>query len=168
MTPAEIASEYLDNADVAVEAANEIGLPLAVAFTLLDMESEGKNVFGHDSNGMFKGQEVTESRYQEMVAAVAEGGPSNGVGPTQITYRTFFPDAESKGLRLWIPYENMLYGFSLLMSHYTRKGNWRDSATAYNGKSTYGATFARILAEWERRLEGASQPEELCGMEDGW
>lgn len=160
MTPRELLEQHgFHNIDALLEAAEWADVPVYIAATLLDMESyRGKNVFGSDSGGMFKGQEVTRAKYEEMVEAVAEGHPSNGVGPTQVTHRSFFPQAEREGFELWEPRDNLRFGFRLLKRHYTAKGSWQAAATAYNGKPEYGVTFARRMGEWKDRLEIEEAP----------
>lgn len=156
----EIASARLENVEDAIRAAKAVGIPLHVAFALLDMESEGRHIFGSDSGGMYKGQEVTKEKFEKMEAAVAAGAPSNGVGPTQVTHRSFFPQARAQGLKLWIPYDNMVFGFTLLAGYLKRyPGDYQKVGRLYNGKDSYGVTFKRVVGEWQKRLEGATEEE---------
>lgn len=139
------------NEDLIPVAAAHAGLPLHVAYALLQMESNGANVFGSDAGGMFKGEAVTKAKYDTMVKAVAAGHASNGVGPTQITWPGYFPDAKAKGYELWDPLSNMKYGFKLL-AFYAHLG-WQEAGARYNGKTSYGKTFARRVDEWKLKLE---------------
>ena len=170
-TAKEIAEARLQNVDAAIRAAQDTGLPLHVAFALLDMESEGRNFFGSDAGGMYKGLEVTEAKYKNMVEKVLAGAPSNGVGPTQITWAGakradgtrsggFFTQAAEQGLKLWIPYDNMLFGFRLVAAYAkTYNNDWFQVGKRYNGKDSYGTTFKRVVGEWKARLEGADEEE---------
>lgn len=159
-TVREIAEARLENVDAAIRAAKDTGLPLHVAFALLDMESEGRNFFGSDAGGMYKGQTVTKEKFEKMEAAVAAGKPSNGVGPTQVTHRSFFPQARAKGLKLWEPYDNMVFGFGLLAGYLKRyPGDYQKVGRLYNGKDSYGITFKRVVGEWQARLKGADEEE---------
>lgn len=155
-TVREIAESRLQNVEVAIEAARAVGLPIHIAFALLDMESEGRNFFGSDSGGMFKGETVTQAKFEAMEKAVAAGKPSNGVGPLQITYRGFFPQARAQGLKLWEPYDNMLFGFKLIKGYLDRYPNdLVKVGRLYNGKESYGITFKRVVGEWVARLKDA-------------
>lgn len=159
-TPVEIASKLLKNADVAWEAAKAVGIPYYVAAALLDMESEGRNFFGSDSGGLFKGETVTKAKFEALEKAVAEGKPSNGVGPTQVTWHGFFPQARAQGLKLWEPYDNMVFGFKLIKSYLNKyPGDFQKVGRLYNGKDSYGVTFARVVGEWKERLKGATSEE---------
>lgn len=158
-TAREIAATRLENVDAAIQAAETVGISLAHAFALFDAESEGKNIFGSDAGGMYKGQPVTEARYKKMVAAVADGKPSNGVGVTQITHRSFFPQAEEQGLKLWVPLDNAIFGFRLLKRYLDMDRGDAYAGTRYNGKESYGVTYARLVKEWKERLKGADDEE---------
>lgn len=156
-TVKEVAEKFgFVNVDDAIKAATVIGVPLHVAFALIQMESWGKNIFGSDKGGMFKGLPVTEARFREMTAAVKKGHVSNGVGPLQITYKGFFPDAEKNHLQLWLPYDNYLYGFKLLNDLYKSTASWQRAGTRYNGSKIYGVTFALRISQWKKRLSGAT------------
>lgn len=137
-----------------------MGLPLYLAFALLDLESEGRNFFGSDAGGMYKGQTVTKTKLEAMEKAVAAGKPSNGVGPTQVTHRSFFPKARAQGLKLWEPYDNMIFGFTLLNGFLKRYPNdLVRVGRLYNGKESYGVTLKRVAGEWKKRLAGADEEE---------
>lgn len=158
-TPNEVAEKFgFVNVDDAVEAASVMGVPLYAAFALMQMESGGQNIFGHDVGGMFSGLAVTEDRYITMTRAVANGHKSNGVGPLQLTYSGFFPDAEHQGYNLWIPLDNFKYGFKLLMSFYIRYGTWQKAGAKYNGSDSYGVLFNQRVNTWLERLK-AAQPD---------
>lgn len=158
----------IENAEIAKEIASEVGLPYHVAMALLWMESKGKNVFGHDSGGMYPGQAVTKEKFLKLESSVLSGGRANGVGPTQVTHKSHFPAARKAGLELWRVDDNMRYGFRLLARHLAGKpGDYERAGRLYNGKQSYGVTFKRVVNEWEQSL-GDEVTEELCGFVDGW
>jgi hypothetical protein len=157
MSAATVARAFgLANVEAAVEAADAVGLPYALAFALLDMESEGANVYGGDSGGIFATSprtKVTPENYREFRRRLAAGEKSNGVGPCQITWKGFFPEADKQGLDLSNPLDNMKFGFRLLKGYVDRyPGDWQKVGRLYNGKDSYGNTFVRVVGEWEKRL----------------
>lgn len=174
-TALEIAAGRLANAEIALAVATEVGLPSAVAFALLDMESEGVNFYGADKGGFFAQRPkklVTPENFAEFwQAVVVEGKKSNGVGPTQITYNgrivkgkrvgSFFLDAKNQGLDLSDPADNMRYGFRKIKGYLTKYPNdMVKVGRLYNGKESYGVTFKRVVDEWNTRLAKATGTEE--------
>ena len=138
-------------------AANEEHVPFHVACALFQKESGGHNVYGHDVGGALSGypRAVNEENYAVFRwMVITKGMTSNGVGPSQITWRGFFPDMESQGLKPYDVLDNMRYGLRILRGHYDTEGNWRDAGTRYNGSSVYGADFAVKIGEWYERLYG--------------
>ncbi len=169
----EIAEDFgLVNVDDAIKAATEAGYPLHAAFALLEMESKGRNIFGQDAGGMFRREAVTKEKFDKLVKAVRAGAPTNGVGPLQITYAGrkradgtrdggFFRQAEEQNLRLWLPAENMEFGFKLAAGYLRRYPNdWFKVGRLYNGKESYGTTYLRKVGEWKKRL-GTTTGEEI-------
>ncbi len=171
VTPARIAiaSERLANADVAAVACREVGLPFWAACALLDKESNGENVWGHDQGGVFSNDEhdeVTAELYHEFIIKVMNGAISNGVGPCQITYAGslvrctggngrnggYFREMSEEHLLPWDVHDNMVKGFTVLADHHTRHGSWFTAARLYNGGSDYGRDFVRVANEWRDRL----------------
>lgn len=145
----------LENVDAAAAACRRAGLPFWAACALLEKESHGRNAYGHDAGGALSGFEepVDESNYKVFHWLVfAKGQTSNGVGPCQITWKGYFPDMDKKGLKPWVPLDNMAYGFGILAGHKTRWGTWRAAATRYNGKESYGADFVVKANAWRKRL----------------
>jgi hypothetical protein len=132
-------------------ACARTGLPFYLGLAILDKESRGRNVYGHDVGGAMSGAgEVTEANYREFRRLVDAGHKSNGVGPMQITYRGYFPMADNEGLRLWVPAENMLFGCRILARALTvqlAKGKpladafW-ETARAWNAGATGGQAYA--------------------------
>lgn len=168
----EVAVKFgLHNVDAAIAAAARAGLGLAPAFALIEQESGGKNIYGHDAGGVFsvKGKDivVTEKNFKEFRKRVTAGETSNGCGPVQLTYPGFFVDAEKQGLRLWSPLDNCLYGFRLLAGYRKAYGSWLLAGVAYNSgpgtaakgtATSYGRSFARRVKEWEQRLVSVPLP----------
>jgi len=155
----------IQNAELAARACRKAGLPFWVACALLEKESHGRNVFGHDSGGAGPhGQPVTKERFQDFYRKVLAGATSNGVGPCQITWAGslqngkrdggYFNQMIRMGLDPWDPEENMVFGFALLRSHYNRLGDsWEKAGTAYNGSPDYGRDFLAKVKVWRDRLK---------------
>jgi len=151
-----IAKDFgLWNVDDAAIACREAGLPFWAACALLQKESMGRNVYGHDEGGALAGfpHEVNFDNWLVFEWLITmEGQTSNGVGPTQITWKGFFFDMERKGLKPWVPLDNMEYGFGLLASLREAEGTWEKAGTRYNGRESYGADFLVKCREWKQRL----------------
>ncbi len=151
-----IATDFgLVNVDLIAAAAHATGLPFRVACALIEKESGGRNVYGHDKGGALSGfeLEVNEHNYAVFRWMVFEQGmPSNGVGPCQITWKGFFLDMEKKGLKPWLPLHNVTYGFGLLSSYYKSLGSWVKAGELYNGAEAYGLDLKKKIAAWKERL----------------
>ena len=152
----QIAADYgMMNVDYIALACREVGVPFFVACALFEKESKGGNVWGHDVGGTLSGYEepVTRGGYRVFRWLVIEkGGLSNGVGPSQITWKGYFTDMEDKGLRPWDIHDNMVYGLTVLRDHYVRYGSWETAGRLYNGKLSYGQDLVVKIAEWKHRL----------------
>lgn len=150
-----IAEDFgLKNVEDAASACRVAGIPFWAACALLDKESGGRNVYGHDRGGALSGfpDEVDRSNYRVFRWLVENGQTSNGVGPCQITWPGHFSAMSVKGLRPWVPLDNMIYGFTLLREHYDKHGTWREAGTAYNGAESYGLDFVAKCNEWRDRF----------------
>ncbi len=182
-TAVEIVASRLKDAPLIVAGAKRAGLPLYVAAALVDMESEGENIYGGDAGGYFSQsprKKVTEENFKEFYQkVVVEGRKSNGVGPMQITYNgrvengkrigSFFVDAKERGLKLWVPEDNYTYGFMLAADYAKQFDNdWFKVGRRYNGKDSYGTTFERVVGEWKTRLAAASEDEEAPVAKQQW
>ena len=123
-TPTEILTTGgLANADLIVQAASATGLPLPILAAMVQKESGGQNVYGHDAGGVYstlygsvtvegvtygKGANipVTQSNFAEFRRQVIDNGKtSNGVGPCQITYWGFF--AQNPTYEFWDALQNL-------------------------------------------------------------
>jgi hypothetical protein len=169
-TPVQVATRFgLDNADAIQVAAKRAGLPFAVACALMEKESGGRNIYGHDAGGAGPhGQPVTEANYRRFIAAVLDGATSNGVGPAQITWAGslvngkrdggFFTIMQDRGLRPWVPVDNMRFGFELLAGYHAQTGSWIAAGERYNGAREYGVDLAKKIAAWRLRLKEVAPP----------
>lgn len=158
-----IGSYGIANADAIVRAANDAGLPLGIAVAMIDIESGGQNIYGHDDGGVMWGRgEVTQANFQnEFLPAVLAGHTSNGVGPAQITYPGYF--TKNQGSPWWDPYFSMKFGFDILQAGFGSDYSWEHMSligSHYNagpnsGVTDYGVNLANLACEWTDRLAGA-------------
>lgn len=157
----EIAAKHIQNADIAAVACREAELPYFVACALLEKESGGRNVYGHDRDGALSGfpGQVNRGNYAVFRWMIANGWDSNGVGPCQITYPGFFDQMEDEGLSPWNVHHNMLFGFRLLKGYYDKHSSWATAGALYNGGPTpnraaleYGNDLKRRIGVWKQRL----------------
>lgn len=154
-----------------VEIARGVGLEVAAAATLLELESYGgKNVWGHDgvsTGGAYqKGGEVTEANYAAYRRALAAGTAGRqGVGPCQLTAADYQDAADRLG-GCWRWEVNAKVGFDLLRALQARFG-LRDGYVAYNGGTgaiinratrrnddaeAYGDKAMAALSRWRDRI----------------
>lgn len=173
-TAVQTISARLQNAVALVTAAQVTELPLHIAAALTSKESNGANVYGNDAGGTFAtpgapDKPVTAANYADFYRLVVEQKhKSNGVGPLQITYRGYFPQAKALGVKLWVPFDNYRFGFRILKTALTRYGASPDgiakAGTLYNagnlnsGITAYGRDLAAKAATWKTRLAGATLP----------
>lgn len=158
------AADYgIAHADEAAVACREVEMPYTAALALLEKESMGRNVWGHDEGGLFAdlpwAMEVTKGAFEVFEWYVGRGHKSNGVGPCQITYPGYFPMARGQGLKLWQPLDNMRFGFGLIVALMTDGRPWAEIGTIYNagsmrnGVNSYGIDFAAKVRAWRERFE---------------
>lgn len=160
-----ISGQGVQNAAAIVRAAKSVGLEVAIAAAIIQKESNGANVYGHDRGGVFSSvglgkpadNRVTADNFADFRRRIDRPGAiSNGVGPAQITWKGYFPDAEAKGYKLWQAEDNIRYGLGLFASHLRGSGDIVEAGHAYNGARQYGVDLAGMVAGWRRRLSGAS------------
>ena len=145
----------LMNVGPAAIACRKAGLPFYAACALLEKESGGRNVYGHDAGGALSGYPgtVDASNFDVFRWLVFDKGQtSNGVGPCQLTWKGFFIDMEAKGLKPYDIADNMLYGFGLLAGYYAASKSWEAAGARYNGSPAYGKDFAVKVRTWHTRL----------------
>lgn len=146
----------LSNTAQILAACREARIPFYVGCALMEKESHGRNVYGNDSGGTFAGAPFGVTKYNWEVfrwLVIAKDQRSNGVGPCQLTYKGFFTDMESKGLKPYDPHDNMLYGFRLLKSYKDKHGTWQEAGASYNGSASYGRAFAALVEQWKDRIQ---------------
>lgn len=119
---------------VAYAAAVTPGISQATAFALCQLESGGKNIFGHDVGGPFPGLRVTKGRFRRLVDWVRNGGISNGVGLFQITYGGYLLAHPS----LWKPLANAKFGLGLFANYLRQYGSIEKAYAVFNGGPDYG------------------------------
>lgn len=155
----------LENAGTAALACRDAGLPYYAACALLQMESNGRNVYGHDVGGVRPGNLVSASNFFEFIVQVMNGSIPNGVGPCQITYAGplspdghrdggYFRQMSERHLRPWIPHDNMEFGFGIMAGHFKRTHSWAKAGRLYNGSTAYGTLFEKRVQEWHTRFFG--------------
>lgn len=164
--PVAVLGARLDNPAAIVAAAGRAGVPVAVAAALAELETGGRNVYGHDRGGVFAAPDgalvpVTPESLAELRARVAAGERSNGVGPAQITWPPLFDRADALGLDLAEPEDNMTLGLMVLAEHargdlspagLERAGTLYNAGTLAEGVTDYGRRLARAAAAWAERL----------------
>ena len=163
-----LAAGGLANAGLIVEAADRTGVPLAIAAAMVEKESGGRNVYGHDTGGAFsvpgRDIEVTQENYKEFLRRVLAGEKSNGVGPAQITYRGYFERYPE--YPFWEPLANIRFGLTVLADYLNddfSDASISSAAARYNGGTNpgpralaYGADLLTKTNAWRAKLAGAS------------
>lgn len=158
-----IAANGLPRGDEIVELAAKAKLELACACTLLQKESGGANIYGHDpvdTGGTYtKGGPVTRENYTAYRAwRKAGSGRLQGVGPGQLTWSGFQDVADSRG-GCWDWRVNAEYSFEILRDLIASHG-LQDGFRAYNGTGSAAARYGQDAVEkvnaWRGRLAGAS------------
>lgn len=151
-----IASDYgLDNVDQIAIACREAGVPFAVACALMEQETMGRNEYGHDEGGALSGfpLEVNADNYAVFRWEVfTQKKTSNGVGPAQITWPGFFTDMERKGLKPYVPHDNILYGLQIFKYNRDKYGSWYLAALKYNKRPTYPSEVVAKITAWKKRF----------------
>lgn len=186
-TPTEIlAAGGLVNADLIVQAATATGIPLAIAAALIQKETGGQNIYGHDGSvetgtGVFSTKygpvviggttyaqgsniPVTQGNFAEFLRRVTAGAKSNGVGPAQITYSGYFKQAPD--YPFWDALANIRFGLTVLADYLN--DDFSDSSISsagarYNGGTNpngtalaYGADLLAQTKIWRAKLASAS------------
>ena len=182
-----LAAGGLTNADLIVQAATATGIPLAIAAAMIQKETGGRNVYGHDGSaetgpGVFstkygpvtigdttyaQGSDipVTQANFAEFLRRVTAGEKSNGVGPAQITYSGYFKQAPD--YPFWDALANIRFGLTILADYLDddfSDASISSAAAHYNGGTNpgpralaYGADLLTKTKIWRARLAGASE-----------
>ncbi len=143
----------------AARAAEDAGIPYAVACAFLEQESAGgQNIFGNDPGNYSGAGAVTEAKYADYKRRRQAGEGMQGVGPMQLTYWSLQDGADALG-GCWRPRYNMLYAFRLLAQYHRTHGNWHAAAYQYNGSGDAAAVYAdevtAKITKWAGILHGA-------------
>jgi hypothetical protein len=154
------------NTDIVWMASQAVGLPFYAACALLEKESKGRNIYGHDVGGVFSVPKkivfVTAENYHRFIIRVMNGEIPNGVGPCQITWAGslvnghrnggFFKEMSEQQLMPWMPFDNMRFGFAKLKQYHDNYGTWVNAGRVYNGALAYGQDLSIKVGDWVRRV----------------
>jgi hypothetical protein len=133
-------------------AATRAGLGYAAACALLVQETGGgRNVYGHDPTIFMGAGEVTEANYAEYKALRDETHLSQGVGPTQLTWKGYQDQADDLG-GCWKPLVNMIVGFGIIAGYRKAGLSWHDCWLRYNGAESYAVQMVSRQAQWKALL----------------
>ena len=164
----EVIDEFLnDRGALIMDRARAAGLGIGIACTVVDKESDGRNIFGADwgTAGVdkvpFTSLPVTRARVQALLRHINSGGKSNGVGLTQLTFPPFIRDAEERG-GAHRPRVQLDVGFEILRD-LTDKHGIKNGFAAFNGgegpgmfgaqAQAYAKDAVKVLGTWRKRLE---------------
>jgi hypothetical protein len=115
-------SHGMHNVELSAQCCNQTGARFYIALAMLEKETGTcRNVYGHDVGGALSGspKPVTKDNYEVFKWLVfTKGQRSNGVGPSQLTFKGFFTDMESKGLKPYDMHDNIAYGVKLIQQYY--------------------------------------------------
>jgi len=153
-------------------AADQSGCYLYLLVAMLEKETAKpderwpRNVFGHDEGGVGRGFDdpVDRSNFRLFRHEVLVlGRTSNGIGPSQVTHPDLIREAESRGLKLWLPADNILYGGQRLRSLFrealqkglTTRPAIIETGRRYNGQYAYGVALLEVALKWKERLGNA-------------
>lgn len=160
-----ITAAGIQRANDIIEIASQVGLSLPVAVTLVQKESNGRNVWGSDgvsTGGAYvKGGPVTKQNYEAYKALRKAGRIGmQGVGPTQLTWWEFQDRADAQG-GCWDYRTNLRVGFEILRDLQARYGT-REGFRRYNGSGAaaekYAADAMSKLSSWTSKLANRPTP----------
>lgn len=156
---ASIAAEHgIKNSLRALWEARHYGISPALAIAMLEQESDGENVFGHDPTIFIGAGQVTRDKYMEYRRQRRASGNRlmQGVGPMQLTWWEFQDGADKMG-GAWIPKYNIRYGFHRLADLIDAHGTW-EGVERYNGSGPNAEAYRRSVKnsydKWHNRLHG--------------
>jgi hypothetical protein len=144
-----------------VREARRAGLDPALAFALVQRESDFRNVFGNDPAGppQVRGQPVTRGHYLRYRELRDRGHGAQGVGLTQLTWPSFQDAADGLG-GCWKVKAQLRVGLEVLAGHVRKRGE-RAGVAAYNGLGPRAERYAEdvigLTARWERILAAADR-----------
>lgn len=128
-------------------------IAVSLGLALQEQESEGRNIFGADTNAPFAHQPVTKARVLKLVEHVRAGGVSNGVGPMQLTFIGFIEEANRDG-GAWDPAVNIATGLGIIAGHVKQHGVRHGLATYNAGtpNSAKGLRYAKQVLDRQARI----------------
>lgn len=137
-----------------VHAARHTGLTLSVACALVEHESNGKNVFGHDRTIFIGAGRVTRAKYLRYKLMRKRTGKMQGVGYTQLTWYGYQDLADKRG-GCYKAFPNLVTGFEALAANIRAHG-LHDGLRRYNGSGAAAERYARdvtaLAHHWHDRL----------------
>lgn len=110
--------------------ARRAWIPVSLGFALVEQESGFRNIFGADQGSILKHEKVTKAKVTRLLRFVERGGPSNGVGLTQLTYPPYIRHANRIG-GAHLPKYQLRVGFGALRDKIANHGTVPGLA-AYN------------------------------------
>lgn len=149
MSAQAIIQRRLGHSQAIIDGVAKAGIGLGLGCALVEQESGGDNIFGHDQGGLFPGEWVTAHKVKALIAHVEAGGVSNGVGLTQLTYIGYIQEAEKLG-GAHVPRNQCRVGFQAIkdiLDRYGEEGLWR-----YNGSTSYQAQIENKYRDWKKLL----------------
>lgn len=153
-----------------VQGDQAVGFDLASCCAMVQNESGGRMVWGHDPwdthaypKGAalpvaLEGQPVTENDYHLYRARRNIGFQPQGCGITQLTSAGLQQEAEQAG-GCWKPWPNSVVGFHFLKGLFQIHGSALAGFTAYNGSGpaadAYGLRAVALQNGWQARFNAA-------------
>ena len=160
------------NAAIAIEEGEREGIGPALAIAMLEQESSGKNVWGHDPTIFVGGWDaknrkfwttdpdrkgyVNEAGYREYKRQRGSGcnGKCQGVGPMQLTWWSTQDMADREG-GCWKPRYNIRIGFRILAGLIRDHGVF-GGLRRYNGSGPRAVQYATSVltrrTKWRLRF----------------
>ena len=150
-----------------VGADPHVGFDLAACIAVIENESGGENVWGHDPWNQAaypKGpahpagppvDPVTQDNYTAYKLLRNEGRQPQGCGPCQLTSEGLQVAAERAG-GCWLPIFNCQVGFEYLKELFVEHGSAAAGFSSYNGSGPaaeeYGARAIVLQDQWQTRI----------------
>jgi hypothetical protein len=132
-----------------IREARRAGIPVSLAFALVEQESAFKNVFGHDPTIFVGAGTVTKAKVESYLKQRGHTR-MQGVGTTQLTWWEFQDEAQKLG-GLWKPEIQMRVAFAHLARQMKDFGR-RDGIRRYNGSGpaaeAYATSVLKRMDKW--------------------
>lgn len=130
------------------------------AFALVEQESNFRNIFGHDPGGPFPGLKVTRDRVDALLRHVDNGGTSNGVGLTQLTWPPFIRQADKMLGGAANPRNQLIVSFNTL-ARLQRQYGRHNGFVHYNGGGSAAEQYADVMMLRAQKWSHILWPKEL-------